>query len=51
MKKLKVVFMGTPEFSINILENLIENTSVLGVVCQPDKIVGRKKELLFPKTK
>lgn len=45
MKDLRVVFMGTPEFSLNVLESLIENTCVIGVVSQPDKIVGRKKEL------
>ena len=41
MKDLKVVFMGTPEFSINVLNKLIENTNVIGVVTQPDKIVGK----------
>ena len=45
MKDLRVVFMGTPEFSLNVLESLIENTCVIGVVSQPDKMVGRKKEL------
>jgi len=45
MKDLRVVFMGTPEFSLNVLESLIENTCVIGVVSQPDKIVGRKKKL------
>ena len=44
-KSLKVVFMGTPEFSVNILKKLIENTNVIGVVSQPDKLVGRKREL------
>lgn len=43
MKNLKVIFMGTPEFSLNVLEGLIENTNVIGVVTQPDKIVGKNK--------
>lgn len=43
MKDLKVVFMGTPEFSLNVLEGLIFNTNVIGVVTQPDKIVGKNK--------
>lgn len=43
MKNLKVIFMGTPEFSLNALEGLIENTNVIGVVTQPDKIVGKNK--------
>ena len=45
LKDLKVIFMGTPEFSVPILQMLIENTNVLGVVTQPDKLVGRKKIL------
>lgn len=47
MKDLKVIFMGTPEFAIPILEALIENTEVVLVVSQPDKEVGRKR-LLTP---
>ena len=37
MKNLKVVFMGTPDFAVPILERLIEETNVLLVVTQPDK--------------
>ena len=40
---LKIVFMGTPLFSVPILEALIEKYDVVGVVTQPDKLVGRKK--------
>lgn len=46
MKKLKVVFMGTPDFAVPILEGLIENCNVIGVVSQPDKRVGRRQELV-----
>lgn len=45
MKKTKVVFMGTPSFSVPILQVLIENTNVIGVVTSPDAFVGRKKIL------
>lgn len=45
MKSLDIVFMGTPEFCVPILESLIENYNVVGVVTQPDKEVGRHKEL------
>ena len=45
VKDLKVVFMGTPEFSVPILESLIELTDVVLVVSQPDKEVGRKRVL------
>ena len=47
MNNLKVIFMGTPEFSLNVLNMLIENTNVIGVVTQPDKIVGKNKEKSF----
>ena len=51
LKDLKVVFMGTPEFSVPILSSLIENTKVVGVVTQPDKMVGRGKKVKYPKIK
>ena len=41
----RVIFMGTPNFSVPILEMLIENYNVVGVVTQPDKEVGRKRVL------
>ena len=47
MKDLKVVFMGTPEFAIPILNMLIKNTNVVLVVTQPDKEVGRHKVLTY----
>ncbi|MFP4286361.1 MAG: methionyl-tRNA formyltransferase [Candidatus Izemoplasmataceae bacterium] len=42
---MNIVFMGTPEFSVPILEALIKQYEVTLVVTQPDKIVGRKKTL------
>ena len=45
MKDLKVIFMGTPEFSVNVLHRLICNTNVIAVVTKPDKLVGRKQVL------
>ncbi|MFV0275466.1 MAG: methionyl-tRNA formyltransferase [Bacilli bacterium] len=45
MKNKRVLFMGTPIFAVPTLENLIKNCNVIGVVSQPDKIVGRKKIL------
>ena len=47
MKDLKVIFMGTPDFAVPVLQKLIENTNVILVVTQPDKTVGRK-HLLTP---
>ena len=45
MKDKRVVFMGTPEFSIPVLEMLIKETNVVLVVTQKDAKVGRKQEL------
>lgn len=51
MKNLKIVFMGTPEFCLPILQMLYDNYEVVGVVTQPDKEVGRKKEVCFSPVK
>ncbi len=47
MKALKVIFMGTPEFCVPILDKLIKECEVLLVVTQPDKEVGRKREIVY----
>ena len=47
MKNNNIVFMGTPDFSVPVLKMLIENTNVLLVVTQPDKIVGKDKTVSF----
>lgn len=36
-KELKIVFMGTPDFAVPILQGLIDNYNVRAVVTQPDK--------------
>lgn len=46
-KELKIVFMGTPEFSVPILKGLIENYKVRAVVTQPDRKVGREGIISF----
>ena len=48
---LKVVFMGTPEFAVPIVKLLNDNYEVVGVVTQPDKMVGRKKIMTQPPVK
>lgn len=48
---IRVVFMGTPDFAANVLGGLIDNYNVVGVVSQPDKIVGRNKEKTFTPVK
>ena len=42
---MNIIFMGTPEFAVLPLEGLIKEYGVSLVVSQPDKMVGRHKEL------
>jgi methionyl-tRNA formyltransferase len=43
---MKIVFMGTPEFSVPTLEQLVQSGhSVIGVVTQPDRPKGRGQGL------
>lgn len=48
---MRIVFMGTPDFSVPTLEQLIRNHQVVGVVTQPDKRKGRGKAMAFPPVK
>lgn len=43
----KLIFMGTPDFSATVLKGLLDDSKydVLAVVTQPDRAVGRKKEI------
>ncbi|OIK15229.1 methionyl-tRNA formyltransferase [Bacillus sp. MUM 13] len=48
----KIVFMGTPDFSVPVLQRLItDGYEVIGVVTQPDRPVGRKRVLTPPPVK
>ena len=51
MENIRVVFMGTPDFSVPVLEGLIDEYQVVGVVSQPDRKVGRKQEVRFTPVK
>ncbi|AIO18751.1 Methionyl-tRNA formyltransferase [Candidatus Izimaplasma bacterium HR1] len=48
---MKIVFMGTPDFSVRVLKDLHEKYPVSLVVTQPDKQVGRKKIVTFSPVK
>lgn len=49
---MKVVFMGTPDFSVKILEKIVEaKHEVLAVVTQQDKPKGRGKAVLYTPVK
>ncbi|WP_026302625.1 methionyl-tRNA formyltransferase [Psychroflexus tropicus] len=46
MNKLRVLFMGTPEFAVGILDQLINaEVNIVGAVTAPDKPAGRGKRL------
>ena len=49
---MKIVFFGTPDFSIPTLKMLIESIhEVIAVVTQPDKPVGRNGKVVFSPVK
>lgn len=48
---MNIVFMGTPEFGATILSELVKEHNVVLVVTQPDKMVGRKREIEFSAVK
>ena len=51
--KIKIIFMGTPEFALPGLNSLLSNADfeIIGVFTQPDKPVGRKQILTPPPVK
>lgn len=47
MKKLKIVFFGTPEFAVESLDRLVKDGhDIAAVVTMPDKIAGRGHKLI-----
>ncbi len=52
VNKMKVLYMGTPDFAVEPLKALVNNGyDIVGVVTQPDKPVGRKAVLTPPPVK
>lgn len=48
MKKLRIVFMGTPEFAVGILDTIIKNNyPVVGVITAADKPAGRGQKIKY----
>lgn len=49
----RVIFFGTPAIAKSALEYLmeVENIEVVAVVCQPDRELNRKKEIVFQPVK
>ena len=46
MEKLRIVFMGTPDFAVGILDAIYKNNyEIVGVITAPDKPAGRGQKL------
>lgn len=45
-KKIKIVYMGTPEFSAVVLKGLLEKYEVRAIVSQPDRPSGRSENIV-----
>jgi methionyl-tRNA formyltransferase len=47
MSKVRILFLGTPEFAVASLQRLIDDDhfEIVGVVSQPDRPAGRKMQL------
>jgi methionyl-tRNA formyltransferase len=52
MEKLRIVFMGTPEFAVGILETILKNNfEVVGVITAADKPAGRGQKIKYSAVK
>ena len=46
MEKLRIVFMGTPDFAVGILDTIYKNNyDIVGVITAPDKPAGRGQKV------
>ena len=46
MEALRIVFMGTPDFAVGILDMLVKNEyNIVGVITAPDRPAGRGRKL------
>lgn len=52
MEKLRIVFMGTPEFAVGILDTILHNNyEVVGVITAADKPAGRGQKIKYSAVK
>lgn len=52
MEKLRIVFMGTPEFAVGILDAILKNDfEVVGVITAADKPAGRGQKIKYSAVK
>ncbi|PKA83981.1 methionyl-tRNA formyltransferase [Ulvibacter sp. MAR_2010_11] len=46
MRDIRIVFMGTPDFAVGVLQKLVEaDKHIVGVITSPDKPAGRGQKL------
>jgi len=46
MKRLRIIFMGTPDFAVDSLKSLVENNyNIVGVITAPDRPAGRGRKI------
>jgi methionyl-tRNA formyltransferase len=52
MEALRIVFMGTPEFAVGILDTIVKNNyTVVGVITAADKPAGRGQKIKYSAVK
>ncbi len=52
MEQLRIVFMGTPEFAVGILDKIYQNNyNIVGVITAPDKPAGRGQKVKYSAVK
>ncbi|MFY7810858.1 MAG: methionyl-tRNA formyltransferase [Flavobacterium sp.] len=52
MNDLRIIFMGTPDFAVGILEGMLKNNyNIVGVITAPDKPAGRGQKIAISAVK
>lgn len=52
MERLRIIFMGTPEFAVGILDTIYQNNyDIAGVITAPDKPAGRGQKVKYSAVK
>lgn len=52
MEKLRIVFMGTPDFAVGILDQIVKNNyTIVGVITAADKPAGRGQKIKYSAVK
>ena len=52
MEALRIIFMGTPEFAVGILDSILKNNyNVVAVITAPDRPAGRGQKIKFSAVK